>query len=623
MKRRQIGTVGKQTTTPEGNSNNVQHQEGVECPWKEALIVLSVSLLVVFVLVPLLAFSWPIPPRTDLHWWQTGVIYQVYPRSFQDSNSDGIGDLKGIESRLDYLKWLGVSGVWISPFYKSPMADFGYDISDYKDVDPIFGTLSDFDDLIKAAHEKGLKIIIDQVPNHTSNQHKWFLESKKDPKSKYADYYIWHKGIDMGNGKRKPPNNWLNFFKGSAWTWDEDRQAYYFHQFTKEQPDLNYRNPAVRQEILDTFKFWLDRGVDGFRVDVAPLLLEEEHLKDEPLSNIPGFGSDEYFSLKHTYTHNLPETHEIFRSWRKLFDDHLEKTGKYIYMVLEAWDDDIEKWMSFYHSGADMPFNFLFAFNLNSTCNAKCISNYVDTWLSNMPKKKWANWLTGNHDQPRIGSRMGKQFTKLLNVLLLTLPGTPTTYYGEEIGMQNIEVSFEDTQDPFGRNYGKDRYQEVSRDPCRSPMQWNSEKNAGFSNSSKTWLPVHPGYKTLNVEKQNSSIYSDISLYRELIELRQTPSIQYGSLNTTLITDNVYTYVRWIKGVFNAKFIIILNLGSEKEVLDFHNMPKNYRPLKHFPKKGKVVIDTLVTEHQSRVGEEVQLNQVLVMPEQALIIRFY
>lgn len=212
MKRRQSGTSNDSGDTWEECTNNVVHQEGAECPWKEATTVLCISLLVVFVLVPLLAFSWPIPKRTDLHWWQTGVIYQVYPRSFQDSNSDGIGDLKGIESKLDYLKWLGITGIWISPFYKSPMADFGYDISDYRDVDPIFGTLKDFDDLIKAAHERGLKIVVDLVPNHTSNKHKWFLESRKGLNSDYSDYYIWHDGIDIGNGKRKPPNNWVYVF---------------------------------------------------------------------------------------------------------------------------------------------------------------------------------------------------------------------------------------------------------------------------------------------------------------------------------------------------------------------------------------------------------------------------
>ena len=362
-------------------------------------------------------------PMTDPIWWKRGIIYQIYPRSFQDQNGDGVGDLAGIARRLDYLSWLGVDAIWISPIYPSPMADFGYDVADYCDVDPLFGSLADFDDLVRAAHARGLKVILDFVPNHTSDRHPWFLESRSSRASPKRDWYIWRDGRNGG-----PPNNWVSQFGGSAWTYDPGTGQHYLHSFLREQPDLNWRNPDVRAAMLDVLTFWLDRGVDGFRVDVIWLLIKDEALRDNPEN--PGWQPSQATINRLLQVHNAdqPDVHDVIRDMRSLLDRYDERLliGE-IYLPLE-------RLVAYYGkdlSGAHLPFNFQL---ILTAWKADAIARLIDEYENALPPGGWPNWVLGNHDQPRIAARVGEAQARVAAMLLLTLRGTPTMYYGDEIG---------------------------------------------------------------------------------------------------------------------------------------------------------------------------------------------
>ncbi|KAJ8250646.1 hypothetical protein COCON_G00225680 [Conger conger] len=425
-------------------------------------------------------------------WWQSSAVYQIYPRSFKDSDNDGVGDLKGIKEKLDHFDYLNIKAIWISPFYKSPMKDFGYDIEDFREIDPLFGTMKDFEDLLNAMHDKGLKLIMDFIPNHTSDKHKWFLLSQNRT-SRYEDYYIWANCTPFA-----PPNNWVSVFGNSSWTYDEARGQCYLHQFLKEQPDLNFRNPLVRQEMKAIMQFWLDKGVDGFRMDAVKHMLEAAHLRNEPQvdPDMPPEDVNSEFDLYHDYTTSQLGLHDILRNWRVEMDRYSREPGRYRFMVTESYDyEEIEKTMMYYGTEtvkeSDFPFNF-YLIDLPQQLSGEGAFSLVNRWMTNMPKGKWANWVVGNHDKPRIASSAGRAYTRVINMLLLTLPGTPTTYYGEEIGMENVNVT--EIQDPFGKFNPN-----ASRDPQRSPMQWNAEPYAGFSRN-ETWLPIHPDYATVNVE---------------------------------------------------------------------------------------------------------------------------
>ncbi|CAD5116225.1 DgyrCDS5138 [Dimorphilus gyrociliatus] len=554
--------------------------------------------------------------RIDKTWWKRSIVYQIYPRSFQDSDGDGIGDLKGIESRLEHFKWLKIGALWLSPVYKSPMVDFGYDISDFKAIDPIFGSMDDFENLIRAAHKKEIKIIMDFVPNHSSDQHEWFQLSRKGD-IKYKDYYIWRKGKQMANGTRIPPNNWVSVFGGPMWTWDESRQAFYLHQFTKEQPDLNFRNPEVQKEMIDILKFWLGKGVDGFRIDAISHLFEDKAFKNEPLSGLPNTTPDQAEHYNHVYTMDQPETIEVIRSWRKYFTEYERKSNKYIFMVTESFSNP-----SMYYEGeTDFPFNFNLL-QMNKTCGVKCIRVLINSWLQELPKGRWPNWVLGNHDRMRLGNRMGEDFIGAFNMLLLTLPGTPFTYYGEEIGMVGPKISFEDTVDPYGVNFGPKRYEEFSRDPSRTPMQWSDSRNAGFTMAKKPWLPVHSNYKTLNVENQKNSDHDDntLRLYRRLSWLRQEKSFQMGNFDWAIITDNILSYIRWFNG--SPAYIVAFNFGTKAETVDFTKYSGNFPPPGHFvPDDGFVLFST----HPKEIpGSTIsRLDKIKMSPSQGVVIRIW
>ncbi|HEV2128020.1 MAG TPA: alpha-amylase family glycosyl hydrolase, partial [Thermomicrobiales bacterium] len=367
----------------------------------------------------------PISTPSPARWWQAGVIYQVYPRSFQDTDGDGVGDLPGIIERLDYLAGLGIDAIWVSPFYPSPMKDFGYDISDYRGVDPLFGTMEDAKRLIREAHDRDLKVIIDYVPNHTSDQHSWFIESRSSRDNPKRDWYIWHDPAEDGG----VPNNWLSEFGGNAWEWDEQTEQYYLHSFLKAQPDLNWRNTDVRREMMDVLRFWLGLGVDGFRIDVLWKVIKDDQFRDNPPN--PNYDPDLPQSEKHlrVYSENRPEVHDV----AALMRDTMEEYGHRV-LVGEIYLD-LDELVSYYgenREGVHLPFNFSLILH---PWDAAKVKDLILRYEDQLKKGMWPNWVLGNHDQSRLVSRIGAEQAPIAAMLLLTLRGTPTIYYGEEIGM--------------------------------------------------------------------------------------------------------------------------------------------------------------------------------------------
>lgn len=484
--------------------------------------------------------------QTKHLWWQEGIIYQIYPRSFQDSNGDGIGDIQGILQRLDYLQELGVTAVWLSPIYPSPMADFGYDISDYQDIHHLFGSLADFDALVSDVHSRGMKLILDLVPNHTSDQHPWFLESRSSRDNPKRDWYIWQDNNPDGS----VPNNWLSVFGGSAWEWDETTQQYYYHAFLKEQPDLNWRNPEVQKAMLDVMRFWLDKGVDGFRVDVMWHMIKDKALRDNPVNPAYQPHMATYEQLLPVYSTDQPEVHDLVMQMRHLLDRYDER------MMIGEIYLPIHQLVAYYGidgKGAHLPFNFQL---LQLPWEARQIASAIDQYEGALPINGWPNWVLGNHDQPRIASRVGKDQAEVAAMLLLTLRGTPTIYYGDEIGMRDVPIPFDEVQDPQGLNMPD---KNLSRDPARTPMQWTRMPNAGFTDG-KPWLRLARDFFRINVEWQQGDPYSMLSLYRRLIKLRhQEPSLRIGDYVPVFADTPLIAYIRQWENA--PRFLILLNLS--------------------------------------------------------------
>ncbi|XP_046471324.1 alpha-glucosidase-like [Neodiprion pinetum] len=513
--------------------------------------------------------------NADLDWWQTMSVYQIYPRSWKDSDGDGIGDLPGIESKLQHLVDSGIDAFWTSPIYESPMADFGYDIANYTNIDSIFGTLEDFDDLVATAKSLGLKVIMDLVPNHSSDEHQWFTNSLAsiDP---YTDYYIWKNGTKLENGTIVPPNNWVSVFGGYAWSWRSERQAYYLHQFAEEQPDLNYRNEYVVQEMKDIIEFWLDRGVDGFRVDAIPYLYEDESFPDEPLSGTTDSPTNYSYTL-HYYTQDQAETYEMVAQWRQLLDDYSFKTDNITRVLMMEAYTNTSQTMKFYDYGANFPFNFGFISNVDGSSTPTEIKELaIDEWLDNVPDNGTSNWVIGNHDQSRVASRYSPEQVDAMNMINLLLPGVSVTYYGEEIGMEDQWISWEDTQDPQGCGADEDTYEDYTRDPNRTPMQWDATTSAGFSTSNSTWLPVNSNYLTLNLAAQIDADVSHYKVFQELTTLRKESVIQEGTVNVQLLNDNVMAFSRELESSSDSIMIVVTNFANHTEMISleaFENAP--------------------------------------------------
>ncbi|HLN54871.1 MAG TPA: alpha-amylase family glycosyl hydrolase [Bacteroidales bacterium] len=484
----------------------------------------------------------------NYHWWQTGIIYQVYPRSFQDSNNDGIGDLRGIIRRLDYLKWLGIKCIWLSPVYPSPMFDFGYDIRDYRDIDPIFGTLEDFDELLKQVHARDMKILMDFVPNHTSSQHSWFLESKSSRDNPKRDWYMWYDPLQDGS----PPNNWLSVFGGTAWEWDEHTGQFYYHAFLKEQPDLNWRNPDVRKAMYDIMRFWLDKGIDGFRIDVIWHLIKDKQLRDNPKNPYYEEHMSTYDQLLPVYSTDQPEVHEIVGEMRAIHDQYGDRL-----MIGEIYLP-IQRLVTYYGvqgSGAHLPFNFML---LTLPWQAQKIASGIDEYESALPENAWPNWVISNHDQPRITSRVGVNQSRVAAMLLLTLRGTPTMYYGDEIGMRDVPIPSQEVMDPQGKNMPD---KNLSRDPARTPMQWDNSEHAGFTDGPP-WLRIDKRYHRYNVESEKNDKYSMLSFYKRLLELRQNEISLIAGDYIPLYSDNqMIAYFRRMADT--PGFLVVLNLSHQ------------------------------------------------------------
>jgi alpha-glucosidase len=495
-----------------------------------------------------------VPSPSAKPWWQTGVVYQIYPRSFQDSNGDGIGDLRGITARLSYLRNLGVDSIWLCPIYPSPMADFGYDVSDHCAVHPDFGTLADFDLLITTAHEFGVRLILDFVPNHTSDQHPWFVESRASCQNPKRDWYIWRDGKPDGS----PPTNWLSEFGGTAWSFDERTAQFYYHAYLKEQPDLNWRNRGLRRAMLEVMRFWLYRKVDGFRVDAIHHLIESEELIDNPVNPDwqPHMSPPERLLRVHTV--DQPEVHQAIASMRSVTDEYPNSV-----LIGEAYLP-LDRLMLYYGqdlSGFHLPFNFEL---ISVSWRPTSVAALIEAYEAALPPGAWPNWVLGNHDRSRVATRLGPHQSRIAAVLLLTLRGTPTIYQGEEIGMSDVPIPLDRLQDPWGRNVPG---LGLGRDPERTPMQWDATSHAGFSNG-QPWLPVSPNYAEVNVSSQSRDPRSMLSLYRALLKLRRaTAALNVGDYRSVLATESLLVYERRHEG---AIIRIALNFSEAPQPIESH-----------------------------------------------------
>ncbi|TAL35482.1 MAG: alpha-glucosidase [Spirochaetes bacterium] len=479
-------------------------------------------------------------------WWKHGVLYQVYPRSFYDSNGDGIGDIPGITQKLDYLAWLGIAGIWLSPVNKSPMLDFGYDISDYRAIDPVFGTMGDFDTLLRESHRREIRIIMDMVMNHTSNLHPWFLESSSSRGNPRRDWYIWHDG----RGGRSP-NNWRSAFLGSAWEWHAGTGQFYLHSFLKEQPDVNWRNPELRDAMHGEMRFWLDRGVDGFRLDVANWFIKDAKLRSNPFSFYP------LSNRLEKYNRNRPESHDIMKGLRRVVDEYGDRMLVGEVFCYPPGDPALSA--SYLGDGRD-ELNLAFDFSIMyRRFNAWRYYRCIRKWYNRIPDNGWPCNVFSNHDQPRnydrhSGAGDADRRARVTAMLLLTLRGTPFLYYGEEIGMRNSRIPRAQIKDPAGRKFWPIY---AGRDPARTPMQWSAAINAGFT-GGKVWLPVCIDYLDVNVEAQAADRFSLLNFYRSLIELRN----RHGALSH----GNWKPLVKGLKGIFaftrtyrEEKLCVVLN----------------------------------------------------------------
>lgn len=495
---------------------------------------------------------------SDRLWWRDGVLYQIYPRSFMDANGDGVGDLEGIRQRLGHLAWLGIDGVWISPCFPSPMADFGYDVSDYCDIDPIFGTLADFDRLLADAHGHGIRVLLDLVPNHSSDQHPWFLESRARRTHPKRGFYLWRDAKPDGS----PPNNWISAFGGSAWEWDEATGQYYLHSFLKQQPELDWRNPEVVRAMHDVLRFWFERGVDGFRIDVIHRLAKDPELRDNPeIESAPGG----YGGQRHVHDENHPDVHEMVRALRAVADAYPERA-----LVGEVYLRDPAQVARYYGRGDELHLAFNFAL-LWTPWDAARFRAEVEKWEGLVPDGGWPVHVLGSHDAPRHASRWddgscGEDRARVAAMLLLTLRGTPFLYYGEEVGMRNVDVPEARMQDPIARAL----HPKVSRDPERTPMPWEPGARAGFT-TGDPWLPLGPDAATRNVATQRADRASLLWLYRDLIALRRrTPALERGSYRSLAAPDGVLAYARLAEG---SAARVALNFTSESRRVHLSDEP--------------------------------------------------
>jgi len=485
----------------------------------------------------------------DRIWWRDGVLYQVYPRSFADADGDGVGDLRGVIERLDHLAWLGVEGLWLNPTFPSPNADWGFDVSDYRGVHPELGTMDDLDELIARCREQGMRVLLDLVPNHTSDQHPWFQASRSSRADPRRDWYLWHDGRDGG-----PPNNWNSNFGGPAWQRDEPTGQWYMHNFLPRQPDLNWWNDEVRDEFDDILRFWLDRGVGGFRIDVAHGIVKDRELRDNP----PLDGNDEphwrWLGQRPVYSMNREEVHDVYRRWRALCRARDEEP----ILLGETWVLDLDRLVTFYGCGLDelhMAFNFVF---LHAVFEAGALAPIVARTEELLPEHAWPVWTLGNHDVTRFPTRWAddrEDRTRLALLLLMTLRGTPVLYYGDELGMHEAAVPPDRELDPVALLRDPER---PGRDGARTPMPWSAEPGAGFTRPGvEPWLPF--GALERNVAAQREDLGSTLHLVRDLIALRRAePDLTHGAYAQLAAPEGAWAYRR------GDGFTVALNLSGDE-----------------------------------------------------------
>ncbi len=526
-------------------------------------------------------------------WWQSAVIYEIYPRSFQDSDGDGIGDLQGVIDRIDYLDWLGVDAVWLTPIYPSPMVDFGYDVADYTGIHPLFGDFADFDRLVAALHERGIRLILDFVPNHTSDQHPWFKEARASKDSPKRDWYIFRNPADSSSGGAGSPNNWVSIAGGSAWTLDETTGQYYCHRFLKEQPDLNWRNPNVRTAMYDAMRFWLKRGVDGFRLDVFWLLIKDKDFRSDPLSPVYKEGEPDFRRTLEVYSADQPEIHDIAREMR----DVVVEFGEDRLLIGEIYLPT-EKLVTYYGKngeGLHLPFNFNLMWQ---AWRPAPLLSYIKHYESALPSQGgWPSWVLGNHDQKRLASRVGAAQARVAMLILLTLRGTPTIYYGDELGLENVPVPAGQGQDPFGH-----AHPDQGRDPVRSPMPWSAAAGSGFTEGSP-WLPLGAKNLEKNVETSTADEASTLNLTRRILALRrQEPALSLGDWQEIEIQGDILAYAR---DDGRQRFVILANLEPAPKSVHLGNAFK-----------GMLEISTLSRSPGADLGPDIDLG-----PDEAMIIR--
>jgi alpha-glucosidase len=515
---------------------------------------------------------------TERPWWQRGAIYQLLVPSFLDTDGDGLGDLDGVTARLDYLQWLGVNAVWLSPCYPSPLKELGYDVSDYRNIEPRFGSLQAFDRLLDEAHQRDLRIILDWVGNHTSAQHPWFRDSRSSRSSPRRNWYLWRDARADGS----PPNNWVSVFGGSVWQWDAATSQYYLHTFLDSQPDLNWREPQVRAAMFDAMRFWLDRGVDGFRLDAAPLFFKDPEWRDNPSNPDYRPGELPDSTQLPIYTRNQPGLHELFAELRALVAGY---PGDRV-LLGEFYVPSAEL-VTFYGDRAPelhLPLNLSWTW---SKWQADTIGPAIADYQARVAGRGWPTTTLDTHDQPRIVARAGIEQARVAALLLLTQRGTPTIYYGDEIGMRGVDIPSEQAVDPQGRRTGR------NRDPTRTPMQWSGEAHAGFS-TVEPWLPVGVDRETANVETQSHDAGSLLTLTRRLLELRaREPALQSGVQEPREGAAGLVAYRRGNE----PRFLVVAN---------FTHAPTSYALGVDGP--GRVVLSTLLDRERERVADQVRLR---------------
>jgi len=535
-------------------------------------------------------------------WWRHAVLYEIYPRSFQDSDGDGIGDIKGITSRLDYLHDLGIDAIWITPMYPSPGVDYGYDISDYTAIDPAYGTMADFDNLVAEAKKRDIRVIMDYVINHTSDQHPWFLASRSSRDNPKRNWYVWHDGKDeTATSKGTPPNNWQSWFGGSAWQWDDKTRQYYYHYFYVQQPDLNWHNPEVRDAMYGVLDFWMKRGAAGFRIDAVSRLFEDPQMRDDPY--LPGRNAYGDRNIKHVYTDDLPEVHEVLKEVRKVVDKY---PGNPV-LITEADEPNIQALAKMYGNGDEvqLPMDFQIA-DVNALDAPRFRQLFKQ--IENNPAHGQPEFFFSNHDQPRQWDRYGDngphndQIAKLMAVLELATRGTPQMYYGEELGMRTTDPTrIEDVHDPIGKRGWPE---EKGRDGERTPMQWNASTGAGFTTASKAWLPIPPTATTYNVESESKDPNSIFNVYKRLLSLRKTdPALRDGTQESIDNDDpNVFAFLRRSG---DHTVLVALNMSNHPHTVSFHLAA------------GTKLTPLLTTP--SRTTEAVPLDHVALVPYGTLV----